>query len=256
LSDVDETRPRISLVVPAWNEERWLPRLLASVETARERFDGTVEVVVADNASTDRTAAIATEHGCRVVAVARRCIAAARNGGARASTGEIVAFVDADSRIHPDTFGVVDARMRDPRIVCGATGVWPDRWSPGIVVCGLLIWPLLAAARVDAGVVFCRRADFDAVGGYDEAWNASEDVRFLRALRVLGRRRRPRQRFTRTFGVETITSMRKFDRLGDWHFLPLIARGTVAAIFGRARFNRYARSYWYDESARAEPGST
>ncbi len=50
---------RISLVIPAWNEERYLPRLLDSVDAARARYRGgadRIEVIVADNASTDRTA--------------------------------------------------------------------------------------------------------------------------------------------------------------------------------------------------------
>ncbi|HET6372706.1 MAG TPA: glycosyltransferase, partial [Candidatus Polarisedimenticolia bacterium] len=90
--------PSISLVIPAYNEEKYLPRLLDSVAQARERFEhcsGTLEVIVADNASTDRTAAIAAGRGARVVPVERRIIAAARNAGAAAATGDLLCFVDA-----------------------------------------------------------------------------------------------------------------------------------------------------------------
>jgi glycosyltransferase involved in cell wall biosynthesis len=92
-------------VIPAYNEEVLLPRLLRSVRTACDVFaawsGGSVEVIVADNASTDRTAEVAAEFGCRVVAVERRVIAAARNGGARVASASIIAFVDADLQIHP-----------------------------------------------------------------------------------------------------------------------------------------------------------
>ena len=72
---------RISLVIPAHNEERYLPRLLDSVEVARERWrcdQDSFEVIVADNISTDGTAKIARERGCRVVLIEERRIATVR----------------------------------------------------------------------------------------------------------------------------------------------------------------------------------
>ncbi len=99
--------PRFSLVIPAYNEEQYLPRLLDSIDIARDRYRqgrDAIEVIVANNASTDRTAEIATARGCSVVFVEKRAIAAARNGGARFARGEILAFIDADSAIHPETF--------------------------------------------------------------------------------------------------------------------------------------------------------
>ena len=98
--------PRFSLVVPAYNEERFLPQLLDSVDGARAAYAGgagAVEVIVADNDSTDATAAVAAARGCRVASVAKRVIAAARNGGAAVARGEILCFVDADMRIHRQT---------------------------------------------------------------------------------------------------------------------------------------------------------
>src|SRR6266496_3524013 len=102
--------PRYSLIIPAYNEERLLGRLLDSVDAARATYGGgdAVELIVADNASTDRTAVIAAMRGCRVIAVEKRVIAAARNAGARAARGEFLAFVDADAQVHPDTFVEID----------------------------------------------------------------------------------------------------------------------------------------------------
>src|SRR4051812_13798536 len=102
--------PRFSLVIPARNEEALLPRLLETVEVARNRYRGgaaEVEVIVADNVSTDATASVARERGARVVTVERRIIGAVRNGGAKVATGEILCFVDADHSIHPDTFNAI-----------------------------------------------------------------------------------------------------------------------------------------------------
>src|SRR5262249_18523798 len=130
--------PRITMIIPAYNEAAFLPRLLDSVEKAKRRYDqgpGSVEGIVADNASTDATAAT---RGCRVARVEKRVIGAARNGGARVARGELLAFIDADSQIHPETFNVIDQAMATGRFVGGATGVRMEQLSPGIAVTFLL----------------------------------------------------------------------------------------------------------------------
>jgi glycosyltransferase involved in cell wall biosynthesis len=102
--------PRFSLVIPAYNEQRLLPRLLDSIDAARSAYGDrdAIEVIVADNMSTDGTAQIASARGCRVVSVEKRVIAASRNGGARVAQGEIVGFIDADMQLHPQTFVEID----------------------------------------------------------------------------------------------------------------------------------------------------
>ena|SRR6266536_3541749 len=69
---------RFSVVIPAFNEEAFLPRLLDSIAVAKAQYSGgagAIEVIVADNDSTDRTAQVAAERGARVVHVAKRRIA-------------------------------------------------------------------------------------------------------------------------------------------------------------------------------------
>jgi len=246
--------PRISLVVPAHDEEALLPRLLDSVDTARASLsdsDSAVEVIVADNASTDRTAGIARSRGCRVAAVERRSIAAARNGGAAIARGGILAFTDADGSIHPRTFLAIERAMEDRRFVAGATGVTMERWSPGIALTFALALPWIWILSVDTGVVFCRREDFAAVGGYDEAHRYAEDVEFLFALRRLGRSRG--QRLVRPRGVKTIASARKFDQHGDWHYFTRMPRLAGRWLAGRRGRDEFAERYWYGNRDPAEP---
>ncbi len=239
--------PRISLVIPAYNEERALPRLLDSVAAAARAYAhgrAAVEVIVADNASTDRTAEIARAHGARMIPVAKRAIAAARNAGAAAACGEILAFVDADTRIHVGTFDAIDRALASERVVGGATGVTLDRWSVGLAVTFALLMPMVWATSFDTGVVFCRRRDFESIGGYDEGLRVAEDVAFLVALRRLGRRRG--RRLTRLQGVKAVASTRKFDEHGDWHYLTLLPRAAVGfALRGRAGL-RKLEEYWYE----------
>src|SRR5260221_6079599 len=146
----------LSLVIPAYNEAAFLPRLLATAKTAREQFRhgaDTIEIIVSDNGSTDETTRIATDAGCRVAHAELRCIAAARNAGAAIARGDVICFVDSDAQIHPDTFNVVYDLMQHSDIVGGATGVRPERWSVGIVVTLSLLILVAAKNRLDTGLL-------------------------------------------------------------------------------------------------------
>ena len=240
--------PAISIVIPAYNESQLLPRLLDTIDAARDRFTGgrdQIEVIVSDNSSTDDTAAIAASRGCRVATVAKRMIGASRNGGAALATAPILCFVDADMQIHPDTFNAINAALADRRIVGGASRVTMERWSIGIAYAYASMVPLAWATGFDTGVVFCRRADFESVGGYDEERHFAEDVDFLVKLRRLGRARGAR--LTRLRGVKAIASARKFDRYGDWHYFWMMPRLVLGTFSAAASNHPLARRYWYDD---------
>ncbi len=244
---------RFSLVIPAHNEENYLPRLLDSVDVAREswrRGPAAIEMIVADNLSTDRTATIALERGCRVVRVEERRIASVRNGGAAIAGGEILGFVDADSEVHPETFNAIEDSLATGRVVAGATGVRMERWSLGIAVTWVVFMPMVWLTRMDTGVVFCRKEDFVAIDGYDERRFFGEDVQFLWDLRRVGRKRR--QRLARLRGVKALGSTRKFDLHGDWHFLSDLFRLVPKMLWSPRSSNDFANRYWYGEQRKPE----
>jgi len=235
-----------SLIIPAYNEEKLLPLLLKSATEARAHYHrgpDAAEIVVADNNSTDSTAAIALQAGARVTKVARRRIAAARNGGAAIAHGRILAFVDADTDIHPETFNAIDAVMATGKFAGGATGWHFERNSVGLaatrVIVGTLVTGLL---RMEGGVVFCSRAAYVAVGGYNEAKDIAEDVEFFRAIRKFAKRNGLGMKMG-TPEAEATVCTRKFDEHGDWHMFfmawwPLIKRQS---------FRKIVDDYWYPE---------
>jgi glycosyltransferase involved in cell wall biosynthesis len=241
---------RISLVVPAYNEERYLPRLLASVEAARQRFRGgseAIELILSDNASTDSTAAIAAASEWRVVREEQRNIAAVRNAGARVAQGDIIASCDADMQIHPETFNAIVELMQRDGVVAGATGFRFDKRSFALFVTGLVTVPLAKLGGFESGVVFFRREDFATIGGYKEEKLYGEDVQLLRDLRALGRTRG--QRIRRSRGVKALASARKMDKYGDWHLLWIVLKHLQVALFMPwkipERRKRFAGWYWY-----------
>lgn len=240
--------PTFSVVVPARNEERYLPRALEALEAAAARYRGgsdAIERIVADNVSTDATAAIAERAGWRVVPVEKRVIGAVRNGGAKEATREVLAFVDADAQVHPETFNVLADALATGRVVGGATGVRMERMSIGIGLTYGILVPVVWATRMDTGLTFCRRDDFEAIGGYDESLRFAEDVKLLVDLRRLGRTRG--QRLARTTAAKAIASTRKFDRFGDWHYFPLMGRALYWVTFSREPIDRFATRYWYGD---------
>jgi glycosyltransferase involved in cell wall biosynthesis len=260
---MDNDHPKISLVIPAFNEAACLPRLLDTVDIARNQYRhgaNKVEVIVADNASTDETPQIATQRGCRVERVEKRLIAANRNGGAAIARGEIVAFADADFRIHPETFNYIDAVMANPAYIGGATGLTMERWSLGIAATWYLIMPPLWLLGMDGGVWFCRRQEFLEVGGFDESRPMGEDVAFLSRLKRLGASRRPKLRLATHFTARklglspalVLNSARKFDKHGDWHVIPDALRATFYLVFARHKFDEYTVRYWYEDRSTSQ----
>ncbi len=238
---------RFSVIIPAFNEEHYLPRLLKSIAVARDNYAGgadKVEVIVADNCSTDNTANVANEQGAQVVNVSKRRIAAARNGGARAASGEILCFIDADSAVHPNSFNAIDEAMKTGRYVWGVTGATMERMSVPLFVTYWMFMPMVLITGLDTGLSFCRREDFAAVGGYDENRLYAEDVLFPLALRRLGRARG--ESTVRLPRIKALACTRKFDQFGEWHYFWMMGHALKSFVTGNWNDEKLAERYWYN----------
>ena len=178
----------ISFVVPAHNEERLLGATLDAIHAAARAVGQPYEIVVANDTSTDNTASVARTHGARVVDCQHRQIARVRNAGARASTGDVLIFVDADTLISAAVVRASLAAIEQGAVGGGAALQLEGRlpwWGPALVW-GTFRW--MRVMRWAAGCyVFCTRAAFDATGGFDEQLFATEEIAFSRALKRNGR---------------------------------------------------------------------
>jgi peptidoglycan-N-acetylglucosamine deacetylase len=111
-----EGLPFVSVVIPAYNEETFLLSCLESIK--KQDYAGKYEVIVVDNASTDTTAQIALAWGAKVVYESKRSPACARQKGAEVATGELIAFIDADTRAPTHWLATMVSRfVRKPEIV-------------------------------------------------------------------------------------------------------------------------------------------
>ena len=98
---------------------------------------------------------------------------------------------------------------------------------------------------MDTGPTFCLKADFDAVGGYDESLRVAEDVALLVALARLGRSRR--QSLTRLRRAKAIASVRKFDAYGDWHYFRIMPKVALDMVLGPGKPRGVIDDYWYGD---------
>ncbi len=182
---------KISVVVPAFNEEKFLGETLASIRAALrpiEERGWETELWVCDNNSTDRTAEIARAAGARVVFEPINQIARARNTGAAQATGDWLLFVDADSHPSPELLSdMADAIARGDCLAGGST-VWFDRFHFGAAPANLL-WNALSRAFkwVAGSFIFCETATFRALGGFNQELFASEEIDLSRRLKERAR---------------------------------------------------------------------
>ena len=178
----------ISFIVPAHNEELFLPKTLAAIRATARGLQMPYEVVVVDDASTDRTGTIARELGARVILVNHRQIAATRNSGARVARGEQLFFVDADTTVTPQAVASALKQLGTGAMGGGALTYFED--AVPMYARLLLVWFgfFLRIASLSGGAfLFCTRRAFEAVGGFDERLYGAEDAAFSAALKKEGR---------------------------------------------------------------------
>jgi glycosyltransferase involved in cell wall biosynthesis len=170
---------RFSVIVPTWNEERWLPLLLGKIDG-----DPSVsEIIVADHSSTDDTAKIALDFNCRLVAGGLPAVG--RNAGARAAAEEIFLFIDADVSVTSEIldslrkeFSTSDTMLVYFRMIPISDRLYIRAAYKAADVYARLTG-LLGTSQGSAPLICVRRSAFVAVGGFDEAVGAAEDVDFI-----------------------------------------------------------------------------
>jgi glycosyltransferase involved in cell wall biosynthesis len=225
--------PRISVLIPAFNEEAQLPLTLASVrESFAEIGETAYEVIVCDNNSTDATTPVAQQHGARVVFEPHNQIARARNTAAERSAGEWLIFLDADTRLNPEVLRTT-LRLLQAGGVCGggSTVRFDIVDMKPLHVALTALWNTISVrlALAAGSYVFCLRQAWEAVGGFDQTIYAGEEIFFSRKLKRWGRERQ--LKFTIIAGSPIITSSRKLEWYGQWkmlgHILRLIRPGAI-----------------------------
>jgi peptidoglycan/xylan/chitin deacetylase (PgdA/CDA1 family)/GT2 family glycosyltransferase len=203
---------RVSVVVPALNEERLLPACLESL--VNQDFEGDLEIIVVDNGSTDATGSIARAARARVVEEPQRGYAAALACGFRAATGSIIATTDADTVVPRNWISTIALEYAEhPDVVAVGGSVVFLRPNPLARILTNGVIPMLY--RLDGrsrggphlwGANFSvLRSAFLEAGGWNPQFNLQSDTELSERLRSFGR-------VVRLENLSVYTSSRRWNR--------------------------------------------
>jgi glycosyltransferase involved in cell wall biosynthesis len=228
----------ISFIVPAYNEEVMIGATLRALSASARALNEPFELIVVDDASTDGTAAIARAQGASVVSVSLRKISAVRNAGVQVAKGELLVFVDADTLVPEPTLRGMRVALAGGAIAGGAR-VRFDRhgigaWARAMGELGC--WTLFHLGFAGGCFLFARRTAFDAAGGFDERYFASEEIHIKLALGRLGRFVMLRE--------AVITSGRKLRLFTGGQILRQVLRLAVRGLAAVRR--REGLDFWYN----------
>ncbi len=237
---------KLSIIVPAFNEERLISESLRQINAALVTFTQrgwTTELIVCNNNSTDRTAELAQAAGAQVVFEPVNQIARARNAGAAAATGDWLIFVDADSHPTADLFADVAEQIISGTCIAGGSTMKLDT---------TLLLPRAVAgfwnqvSRVTrwlaGSFIFCEAATFRSIGGFSHELFAAEEIEFSQRLK----------KQARTSGKRIIvlhrhplhTSARKIHLYTIREHLTFMTKTVLGR--GRSLNDRDACKIWYD----------
>lgn len=182
LPEIPSTTPYISVVIPAYNEEKYLPACLHAINQQEDAPP--YEVIVVDNASTDGTADVARQFGAHVVTEPRKGVARARQSGFESARGEITVSADADTRVAPRWLAQITAHFReDPTIgaVYGPVNWYDGRPMERWALKYAFTWAQWLGHRTRHefwwGSNFAvRREVFEKAGGFPVDWPSWEDI--------------------------------------------------------------------------------
>lgn len=236
----------LSIVIPAYNEEKYLPATIAALDEAiavlkRGVPEFATEIVVVNNVSTDRTVEVARDLGARVIDHDVRSIAAVRNAGIRAAKYDLVFTIDADCALQANGLLEIYKTMSTGACAGGSVNlrILSDKFVPraaAFVVQTLVV----AIAGINGAIFFFLKADALSFGGFSEDRLIAEDSVFAMDLRRHGKSQG--KTFTFLKHVTVTTTDRKETTVAA--LLPL-ARHAWRAFHGKA-VDRKHLGYWYD----------
>ncbi|MBA4150435.1 MAG: glycosyltransferase [Verrucomicrobia bacterium] len=237
---------KLSVVVPAYNEEKLIVDSLRAIKQALAAFterNWTTELIVSNNNSTDRTAELAAAEGAHVVFEPVNQISRARNAGAAAATGDWIIFVDADSYPSRELFADAAEKIESGRYLAGGVTVKLDE-GPFSARCVAAGWSRLSRIMKWAAgsFIFCRADAFRKVGGFSLELFASEEIDLSIKLKKLARSEGKRLIILHKHPL--ITSGRKLKLYTRRDHLRLLVRGLFRP-FATVK-SREACQIWYD----------
>ena len=237
---------KISIIVPAFNEEKFIARSLRKIKAATVAFSSLgwqSELIVCDNNSTDRTAEKARAADATVVFEPMNQISRARNKGASAATGDWLVFVDADSYPSRELFEDLGVAIHSDQYLGGGAVVKMDR-AVGWTRLFIPLWNALSRLKrwAAGSFVFCEANAFRELGGFSQELYAAEELDFSDRLKKLALKRKKEVIILHQFPL--VTSARKAHLYSLREHLGMLLR--TLRHRGENLKDRSSCTLWYD----------
>jgi len=184
---------KISIVIPAYNEEKYIGRTLESVKQLE--INGVeLEILVIDGGSTDKTAGVARNLGARVITISHGSIGFARQQGILQARGDIIAFTDADTVSPSDWLKKHIAALSENSAVCSYGTYRVDSGTFPYYQITNYLQPLIVSLAFRFGIflaggqnIACRRKEALSIGGFDKTLELLEDADFVKRMSKVGK---------------------------------------------------------------------
>ena len=235
---------RLSIIIPAYNEEKYLPATLDAINADKP---DDAEVIVVDNVSTDSTREVAEARGTTVVTETEHNIGKVRNTGAASAKGGVLVFIDADSIVRPGIFEKIIEATNDTKCFGGAAAVeYEPILNRTLISWFVKLYPILGNwMKMRGGALqYCRADVFRDLDGFDSTIYVGEDIDFGWRL---DRHARDREAHT-TFidQPKVLTSSRRWNRMG---FVRLMFFTHPIVVLTAWRIRWFWKD-WYDDVIR------
>lgn len=231
--------PSLSIIIPTFNEQNYLPNLLKDL--SNQSFQD-FEVIIADNKSTDKTPAIAKKAGARVVLGGLP--GAGRNAGAKVAKASRLLFLDSDVRLDPDFLerSLLELNRRKINLATCKSSPQSNKMIDKII---FGIWDVfvivtqLFSPHAAGYCIFSTKKIHTAIEGFDESILLAEDIDYVfRAAKY-----RPQQKF-RILNTYVYTSSRRFDKQGRVKLgIKLVISEIYRGIYGEIKDNRFSYDF-------------
>lgn len=202
----------VSVVIPAYNEEKYLAKTLGSLQNqVHPDFD--YEVIVANGQSTDRTVEIAKQYGARVINVPKVNPATARQKGVETAQGEIIACIDADTLVPPNHLQMLVREFSQDPTAVGLTGIiegwggspWQNfiyKWA-NTFFCKLNF--LLGRYGFQGQSFAFKKSAFLEIGGFNTQLHTGEDFDLACRMSKVGKIKL----VPKTFGISSVRRIKE-----------------------------------------------
>ena len=223
-------RPFISIVIPAHNEEEFLP---ATLEALRKQTYRDHETIVVTNGCTDRTADVVRGKCDKLFELEERGLGPARNLGAAKAKGELLLFLDADTILEPTALQTISRQFKRSHSAGTLRGE-PDTPKSSYKIIYFLknFVHKTHAHHGSSGVILCWKDYFDAVGGFDNELYLRENSDLMKKLRQFGS-------YKYISATPAITSMRRYEKTGTSEMVLLWLKVWVLSNFSDIRNQTY-----------------